>query len=146
CVLPEAIIVIGSVPIAEYGLPSTHEIPDAIRQHIQNSEAILLANHGALTLGPDLYTAYYRMETLEHTAYIVHLAHQLGNVNVLPQNELDRLMDLREKFNIPGRITACQAAPVKQVNPEVSDTVIQNITQKVLKRLQFADSQSTNDK
>lgn len=146
CVLPEAIIVIGSVPIAEYGLPSTHEIPDAIRQHIQNSEAILLANHGALTLGPDLYTAYYRMETLEHTAYIVHLARQLGNVNVLPQNELDRLMDLREKFNIPGRITACQAAPVKQENPEVSDTVIQNITQKVLKRLQFADSQSTNDK
>jgi L-fuculose-phosphate aldolase len=146
CVLPEAIIVIGSVPIAEYGLPSTHEIPNAIRPHIQNSEAILLANHGALTLGPDLFTAYYRMETLEHTAYIVYLAHQMGNVNVLPQDEVDRLMDLREKFQIPGRITACQAAPIKQKNPEVADSVVTNITEKVIKRLQSADYQPTNDK
>ena len=146
CVLPEAIIVIGSVPIAEYGLPSTHEIPNAIRPHIQNSEAILLANHGALTLGPDLYTAYYRMETLEHTAYIVYLARQMGNVNVLPQDEVDRLMDLRERFQIPGRITACQAAPIKQKNPEVADSVIQNITEKVIKRLQSVESHPISDK
>jgi L-fuculose-phosphate aldolase len=140
CVLPEAIIVIGAVPIAEYGLPSTHEIPDAIHTHIQNSDAILLANHGALTLGPDLETTYFRMETLEHTAYIVHLARQLGNVNVLPQNEVDRLMDLRENFNIPGRISSCQAAPVKKNSSEVSDTVVQNITEKVLKRIKSVDA------
>ncbi len=48
CVLPEAILVIGSVPIAKYGLPSTMEIPDSIREYIKNSEAILLENHGAL--------------------------------------------------------------------------------------------------
>ena len=140
CVLPEAIIVIGSVPIAEYGLPSTDELPDAIRPHLQNSEAILMQNHGALTLGPDLLTAYHRMETLEHTAHIVHLAHQLGNVNVLPQNEADRLMDLRDSFNIPGKITACQAAEsvakstASTTNGGSEDTV-KDITKRVLERL-----------
>ena len=142
CVLPEAIIVIGAVPIAEYGLPSTNELPDAIKPLIKNSEAVLMQNHGALTVGPDLLTAYHRMETLEHTAKIVHLARQLGNVNVLPQNEVDRLMALRQNFNIPGKITACEAA--NQVNRSVSepshdktisDSTVRDITNRVLARL-----------
>jgi L-fuculose-phosphate aldolase len=135
CVLPEAIIVIGSVPIAEYGLPSTKEIPDAIRPLIQNSDAILLENHGALTLGSDLLNAYHKMETLEHTAYIIHLARQLGNVNVLPKYEADRLMDLRKQFNVPGKITACQAAPLPPKTTQPSEETIQNITDQVLSRL-----------
>lgn len=112
CVLPEAIIVIGAVPIAKYGLPSTEELPDMIRPHLQHSDAILLENHGALTLGKDLLNAYYKMETLEHTANIVWKAVQLGNVNVLPENERDRLMTLREKFNLAGKVTACDATPM----------------------------------
>ncbi len=136
CVLPEAIIVIGAVPIAEYGLPSTQEIPDKIRPHIQNSDAILLENHGALTLGPDLISAYHRMETLEHTAHIVHLARQLGNVNILSQDEVGRLMELREKFNVPGRIDVCEAAPVKQKSASPSDETIQQITKRVIERLE----------
>jgi len=145
CVLPEAIIVIGAVPIAEYGLPSTNELPDAIKPLIKNSEAVLMQNHGALTVGPDLLTAYHRMETLEHTAKIVHLARQLGNVNVLPQNEVDRLMDLRQNFNIPGKITACQASasPAKQdktvsSQKKITDDTIQDITHRVLERLKVS--------
>ncbi len=108
CVLPEAIITIGSVPIAKYGLPSTDEIPEAIRPHIKETDAILLENHGALTLGTDLMSAYFRMETLEHTAKIVFLSRQLEAVNTLPQDEVDRLMDLRTKFNLPGKVAACK--------------------------------------
>jgi len=135
CVLPEAIIVIGSVPIAEYGTPSTMEIPEAIRSHIKSSDAILLANHGALTLGADLITAYHRMETLEHTAHIVMLAYQLGNVNVLPQDQVDRLMELREKFNLQGRVTVCKAAIPQQTTATVTDDTARQITKKVLERL-----------
>lgn len=135
CVLPEAIIVIGAVPIAEYGLPSSQEIPDKIRPHIQNSDAILLENHGALTLGPDLITAYHRMETLEHTAHIVYLARQLGNVNVLSEDEVGRLMELRKKFNVPGRIEVCEATSVKQKSASPSDETIQQITKRVIERL-----------
>ncbi len=136
CVLPEAIIVIGSVPIAEYGLPSTDELPAAISPLIKNSEAVLMQNHGALTVGPDLLTAYHRMETVEHTAYIIHLARQLGNVNILPENEVDRLMDLREKYNIPGRITTCQASPaVPQKTENPSEEIIKEITNRILERI-----------
>lgn len=103
-VLPEAIITLGAVPIAPYGAPSTPEIPESITPLIQNSDAVLLANHGALTLGADLTTAYFRMETLEHSAHIVHLAIQLGNVNMIPKEQIEKLLEIREKMNIPGKI------------------------------------------
>lgn len=109
CVLPEAILNLGAVPIARYGTPSTSELPDAIRPHIQNSDAVLLENHGALTLGKDLIAAYHLMETLEHAAQIVSLALQLGNVQVLPKDQVDKLMSLRDNFGLTGRITACSS-------------------------------------
>lgn len=103
-ILPEAILTIGAVPIAPYGLPSTMEIPDAIRPYILETDTVLLANHGALTLGTDIINAYYKMETLEHNAQILFRAMQLGKVNEIPEKEVDRLMELREKMKIPGRI------------------------------------------
>jgi L-fuculose-phosphate aldolase len=112
CVLPEAVIGIGAVPIAAYGLPSTMEIPEAIREYLPSSDVILLANHGALTLGSDVLNAYHKMETLEHTASIVWKAIQLGSLNVLSEYERDRLMGLREKFNPQGRTAVCDAAPM----------------------------------
>lgn len=149
CVLPEAIIVIGAVPIAKYGLPSTDELPENIRPHIKKNDVILLENHGALTLGPDLLTAYHRMETLEHTANIVSKAIQLGNLGVLPEVERDRLMTLRDKFNLPGRITTCDATPMTSnadpmVNTQpvsfgssgkITDETIRQITESVIAKL-----------
>lgn len=150
CVLPEAVIVIGAVPIAKYGLPSTMELADAIREHIKTSDAILLENHGALTLGSDLLDAYYKMETLEHTASIVWKAIQLGNVNVLPEQERDRLMALREKFQLPGRVAACEVTPMHSGrepdanervstrdnrNKEMMEETIKEITEKVLEKI-----------
>ncbi len=130
CVLPEAIITLGAVPIAPYGTPSTMEIPESIKPYIKNSDAILLANHGALTLGPDLITAYYRMETLEHSAHIIFLATQLGNVNILPEKEVKKLMEVREKMNIPGRIMACQYKPDTN-NIQNREKLISELTEKI---------------
>jgi L-fuculose-phosphate aldolase len=145
CVLPEAVIVMGAVPIAPYGLPSTMEIPDRVRPYIKNSDVVLLENHGALTLGADLLNAYHKMETLEHTASIVWKAIQLGNMNVLPPEERDRLMTLREKFGISGRVTACDATPMASSSHPASETErlpkgvneerIREITEQVIARL-----------
>ncbi len=148
CVLPEAVIVIGAVPIAKYGLPSTDELPDKIRPHIKKNDVVLLENHGALALGPDLLTAYYRMETLEHTANIVSKAIQLGNLGVLPEAERDRLMTLRDKFNLQGKITTCDSTPYDNYNTpkintaefnnnssKISDEQIRRITESVLATL-----------
>ncbi len=143
CILPEAIIVIGAVPIAKYGLPSTMEIPENIREHIKKSDAILLENHGALTLGTDLLNAYHKMETLEHTANIVWKAIQLGNVNVLPDNERDRLVALRSSFGLNGPLATCDSTPMpsnsEQIsNPnkiEITEQTIREIAERVINKL-----------
>ena len=109
CVLPEAMLTLGAVPIAKFALPSTEEIPQSIHELIKTSDAILLENHGALTVGPDLLTAYYRMETLEHTAHIIFNALQLGKVNVLSEEIAARISALREKYGISGKALACKS-------------------------------------
>src|SRR6188472_3602181 len=62
-VLAEVITTLGSVPIADYATPSTKELPEAVRKYIKAHDGLLLANHGALTVGRDLFGAYYKMET-----------------------------------------------------------------------------------
>jgi L-fuculose-phosphate aldolase len=102
-ILPEAIMSLGEVPIAPYGTPSTSEVPDSIIPFIRNNNAILLANHGALTLGADLITAYHMMETLEHTARILCLAIGLGNVNKIPEEQINKLIKIRGETGIFGK-------------------------------------------
>jgi L-fuculose-phosphate aldolase len=146
CILPESVLNIGGVPTAKYGLPSTMEIPDSIREHIKNSDVILLANHGAITLGSDLLDAYYKMETLEHTANIIWKAIQLGNVNVLSEYERDRLTGLRNKYNLTGRIAECDAAPMpvlkklhsensQSVKAEIDEQMIIEIVEKIIAKI-----------
>ena len=54
-VLAEVVTTLGSIPIAEYATPSTMELPEAVRKYVKAHDGMLLANHGALTLGKDLF-------------------------------------------------------------------------------------------
>lgn len=60
----EDVAVIGSVPLTPYGTPSTQEVPDAIEPYLEEHDVMLLENHGALAVGSDIITAFYRMEAL----------------------------------------------------------------------------------
>jgi L-fuculose-phosphate aldolase len=142
-VLPEAILVIGAVPLAKYGLPSTMEVADSIREFLKSSDVILLANHGALSMGVDLLDAYHKTETLEHTASIIWKAIQLGNVNVLSEYERDRLMGLRDKYNLQGKVALCDATPMdcakyssgestQAGNGKIDERLIEEITDKII--------------
>ena len=99
-VLAEVVTTLGSIPIAEYGTPSTPELPAAVRKYIKAHDGLLLANHGALTIGPDVYAAYYKMETIEHFAKISLVTRQLGRENLLSREEVHRLQDLRGNYGI----------------------------------------------
>lgn len=101
--MPEAILTVGAVPIAPYGCPSTLEIPESVKPFLPEHDAILLENHGALTVGSDLITAYYRMETLEYFAKLSMNTRILGVENELPRERIDELMELRKTFKISGR-------------------------------------------
>ena len=130
CVLPEAVLTLGAVPVAPYGTPSTQRIPESIRSLVDQTDTILLANHGALTMGENLPTAFHRMETLEHASRITFLAMQMGRINVIPQDEIDQLMEIRKQMKIPGRIIVPKSEPV-----QIDGTMIETLANRVAEKL-----------
>jgi L-fuculose-phosphate aldolase len=106
-VLAEVVCTLGSIPIAEYATPSTKELPEAVRRYVEAHDGMLLANHGALTLGKDLFSAYYKMETIEHFAKISFVARQLGGERLLSREEVLRLQELRGRYGIAAPAPIC---------------------------------------
>ena len=99
----ETVATLGSIPIAPYGTPSTQEVPDAIAPYLSEHDAVLLENHGALTVADTLIGAYYRMETLELFAQINLVAHLLGGEKEISRENIDKLIALRPNYGITGR-------------------------------------------
>ena len=106
-VLAEVVTTLGSVPIADYATPSTKELPEAVRKYVRSHDGMLLANHGALTLGSDLFAAYYKMETIEHFAHISFVARMLGGERLLSREEVMRLQGLRGMYGIASPAPIC---------------------------------------
>jgi len=93
--LPEVVFSLGSVAFSEYGTPSTKQVPEAVVRVIGDAGAVLLANHGALTVGAGVMDAYFRMETLEHFAAITLYARLLGGERELSPKEEGELIRIR---------------------------------------------------
>ncbi len=102
-IMPEAVIALGCVPIAEYGTPSTNEIPDAVSKYLQHFDAVLLENHGALAYSNSLLAAYHKMESLEFYAQLLFQARLLGGPKELSQNQVMKLYEIRKQFGMTGK-------------------------------------------
>ena len=102
-ITPEAVIFLGCVPIAEYGVPSTMEIPDNVEKYLENYDAVLLESHGALTWGRDVMAAYQTMESVEFYAQLLYHSKVLGGPKELSQSQVKRLYELRKQMGIQGR-------------------------------------------
>ena len=146
-IMPEAVIALGCVPIAEYGTPSTEEIPDAVSKYLQYYDAVLLANHGALTYSDSLLGAYHKMESLEFYAELLFKAKQLGGPLELNTEQVTKLYEIRRKFGMKGKHPADLCPNVKAGKPSChscsgiscdtmkggnDDALIAEITKKVL--------------
>lgn len=107
----ETVLTLGSVPVTPYGTPSTYEVPEAIAPYLGKHDAVLLQNHGALTVGADVLTAYYRMETLELFAKISLNAHLLGGAQEISKENIDRLISMREGYKVTGKHPGYQKYP-----------------------------------
>lgn len=100
-ILTETLMSLGSVPVARYATPGTNEVPDSIAPFVNKYNAVLLANHGALTWGDSLMQAYYRLESVEYYANItMNTVYTLGRANRLSQDKMGALMQTREKLGI----------------------------------------------
>ena len=118
-VLAEVVTTLGSIPIAEYGTPSTPQLADAVRQFIEAHDGLLLANHGALTVADELLAAYFKMETIEHFARISLVARLLGRERLLSREEVVRLQDLRDMYGIIAPAPICTDGAEEDVTCQV---------------------------
>lgn len=108
-ILSEVILTLGCVPLAEYGTPSTNELTEAMRPLVKHHNALLMANHGAVAYGADVWQAFDRLETLEHTAKIAILARALGGPKNLPPDAIEKLINVREKAGYLDERARCQS-------------------------------------
>ena len=92
--LAELVIGLGEVPVTEFAMLSTEEVPDSVQPFVHNHSAVLLANHGALTWGPSLLSAFDRMETVEQTAKIYYYVSQLGGGTEMTPEQADTLRSM----------------------------------------------------
>jgi L-fuculose-phosphate aldolase len=126
-ILPELIVAFGSVPLAEYGLPGTPALVEGMLPFIPKYNAILLANHGAVTYAEDLAHAFARMESVEHLARITLVAEMLGGAKLLPRMEIAKLFAARARYGVrvpnqfePGNPLAAEDVPENNEKFEVT--------------------------
>jgi L-fuculose-phosphate aldolase len=97
-VCSEAVITLGSVPLAPYATPGTPALSEVLEPFIPDHHAILMTSHGVVTYGEDLFHAYMRMEAVEHFARIVLATRQLGAAKNLAQEDLKKLRQARQRY------------------------------------------------
>jgi L-fuculose-phosphate aldolase len=115
---PEVVVSLGAgIPTVPYAGPGA-AAEAALRPYLHTTDTVLLANHGALTWGPDVETAFLRMELVEHVAKTTLVAHQLGGAVPLPQADVEALLAKRHKAGLdppgaraPAAGTKAGAAP-----------------------------------
>ena len=97
-IIPEVLIALGEVPTAPYATPGTQDLALSIRDLIKTHNAILLSNHGSLTVGKNLEEALLALERMELAAQLYYLAHNLGKVIPLPEAEVQTLKAIGEQI------------------------------------------------
>lgn len=136
CVLPEVVVSLGGIPLAAYGTPGGPEIFEPMRPLLKEYDAVLMANHGVVTLGRDVMDAHFKMETVEHFARIALVAHQLGKVKTLDSKQVGDLIDLRQRFGIVGRPGCKLESDASGAGEDRSrDILVQEITRQVMDQL-----------
>ncbi|HVP58905.1 MAG TPA: class II aldolase/adducin family protein, partial [bacterium] len=136
CMLPEVIVTLGAVPIARYATPSTDEVAQSVAQVVTRSDAVLLQNHGVMTVGVDAVNAYHKLEMVEHFAKIVFIARHLGRLSPLAHEEVTKLLAVREKLGIKGPAPTCrelEASPGRDAADRAS--LVKAIVEEVLNAL-----------
>jgi L-fuculose-phosphate aldolase len=131
-ILCELVVTLGCVPVARYGTPGTPELTEAIEPLVKGYDAILMANHGVVAYGPDLLTAFYRMEKTEHYARVALVTELLGKQVLLSGADVGKLIAARSRYGVE---TAATGGIERPVTSESNDTERVTLTRAELKEL-----------
>jgi L-fuculose-phosphate aldolase len=111
-ILCESVFSLGTIPIAPYALPGTPALSAALEPFVHGHDAILMGNHGVVAYGPDLFSAFCRMESVEHIARVTLVTEVLGKQNLLSSHDVAELLALRAKAGIGPPATAPCEPPI----------------------------------
>jgi L-fuculose-phosphate aldolase len=139
-ILPEVIVAMGAIPLVDYAEPGTHALSEAMLPYLPKYDALLLANHGAVAFADDLFKAYHKMETVEHSARITLVAELLGGPRALPRVEIKKLFAARERYGVksrnqyePGLPLAAEDLPDTDEKIELTKSQLMSIIEEALK-------------
>jgi len=119
--LSELVISLGCIPVARYGTPGTPELSDALEPLVQDYDAILLANHGVVTCGGDLLSAFFRMETVEHFAQVSLATELLGKQVLLSGRDVEKLLTARARYGVTTAARVTPSCPVTSDSPGIAE-------------------------
>ncbi len=123
--ISEVVLGLGCIPLARYGTPGTPELTEALLPLVGTFDAVLMANHGVVTYGPDLLGAYFKMETVEHFAKISLVTELLGRQVLLSETDVDKLLEARQRYFGSGTppVERSSTCPVTDGVRESSDRI-----------------------
>jgi L-fuculose-phosphate aldolase len=140
-ILCELVIGLGSIPVARYGTPGTSEWGASIEPYVQGHDAILMANHGVVTYGPDLLTSFLRMETTEHFAQVSLVTERLGRKVLLSGSDVEKLVAARARYSAgaqpdlpPARENAAIADNTETASVTLSRRELENLIDEAVRR------------
>jgi len=100
CVSPEMEIFVGHVPIAEYATPGTDDLARSILKHVDTSNTMLLANHGAVSWSKSVEEAFFKMEIAEAYCRVLLLAGHLGGALQLQPTQVKDLLEIKKQLGL----------------------------------------------
>ncbi|MEM7263075.1 MAG: class II aldolase/adducin family protein [Planctomycetota bacterium] len=119
CIIPEVVVGLGTIPTVDYTTPTTPETAAAVGREIARRDALVLQNHGTVTVGRRIVDAFYKLDKVEHSARILLAARQLGEVSALPPHEVERLLGMRETMGLPPIVPSRpNPAPTVEGHPD----------------------------
>jgi L-fuculose-phosphate aldolase len=108
CVLPEVEVFLGEVPIVQYETPGNQKFADTVVPVVKDCNTVILANHGTVSFGPNLETAYFNTEIIDAYCRILILARQLGRVNYFTETQTRELLDLKKRLGYDDPRLRCE--------------------------------------
>jgi L-fuculose-phosphate aldolase len=108
-IMAEPVVSLGDVPLVPFAAPGAPAV-EALRAYLAGADAFLLEQHGVLTLGSDLETAFLRLELVEHLARITLAARAAGGARPLAADVVAQLLEGRRKAGLGPAAAAGGAA------------------------------------
>jgi len=91
---PDFVAYVGEAPVIDYVIPAGVEIREAVTRIIKDHNAVLLKNHGAVTVGANLKEAFYRAQIIEDASRSILASLIAGKPRFLTKEEQEGIKSL----------------------------------------------------